>query len=89
MAFVDELSPLFADFAASCAIGGVSVAAIFSNRGEDALYAAGTQPVLIVRSADVSTTPRGTAAVVNGVAYSVAKIELDGTGISRVILEKA
>lgn len=90
MAFTEELSPFFADFAAaSCTIGGVSVDAIFSNRAEDALFAAGTSPVLTVRSADVSTTARGAAVVVNGTSYTVAKIENDGTGLARVLLEKA
>lgn len=90
MPFAETLETFFTDFvAASCTIGGVAVSAIFSNRAEDVLYAAGTAPVLTVASADVSTTPRGAAAVVNGTAYTVAKIEHDGTGLARVFLEKA
>lgn len=90
MAFTEELAPLFTDFAAaSCTIGGVAVSAVFSNGAADALFAAGTQPQLAVRSADVSAIARGTAAVVNGVSYTVAKIEHDGTGLARVLLEKA
>ncbi len=90
MAFTEELAPLFTDFAAaSCTIGGASVDAIFSNRAADALLAAGTQPQLTVKSADVSATARGAAVVVNGTNYTVAKIEHDGTGLARVLLEKA
>lgn len=90
MAFTETLTPFFADFAAtSCTIGGVSVSAIFRNEAADALLAAGTQPVLTVKSSDVAATARGTAVVVNGTNYTVAKIEPDGTGLSRVILEKA
>lgn len=89
MPFAETLDPFFADFAAgSCTIGGVTVAAIFSNRADDALLAAGSTPHLTVASADVSSTARGTAVVVNGVAYRVAQIEHDGTGLARVVLEK-
>lgn len=90
MAFTEDLAPLFTDFAAaSCTIGGVSVSAIFSNGAQDALFAAGTSPMLTVKSADVSTTARGVAVVVNSVNYTVAKIDNDGTGLARVLLEKA
>jgi hypothetical protein len=90
MAFTEELAPLFADFAAAgCTIGGVAVSAVFSNRANDALFAAGTSPVLTVKSVDVAATARGAAVVVNGTNYIVAKIEHDGTGLARVLLEKA
>jgi hypothetical protein len=88
VAFVEDLAPFFTDMAAaSCTIGGVDVAAIFSNRAEETLYAAGASPVLTCASAAVAATARGAAAVVNGVAYTVAKVEHDGTGMSRVFLE--
>lgn len=90
MAFTEDLAPFFTDFAAtSCSIGGVAVSAVFVNVAADALFAAGTSPALAVQSADVAATARGTAVVVNGVNYTVAKIEHDGTGMARVLLEKA
>lgn len=90
MAFTETPDSFFTDYAAtSCTIGGVSVSAIFGNEAADALMAAGTQPVLTVKSSDVASTARGTAVVVNGTNYTVAKIEPDGTGFSRVILEKS
>lgn len=89
MAFTEDLAPFFADFAAaSCTIGGVAVSAVLVNRAEDALFAAGTSPYLAVKSSDVAATARGTAVVVNGTSYTVAKIEHDGTGMARVLLEK-
>lgn len=90
MAFTEDLAPYFADFAAtSCAIGGVAVDAIFANRPAETLYASGTAPALTAKSADVSTVARGDPAVVNGLAYTVAKIEHDGTGLARLTLERA
>ncbi len=89
MAFAETLDPFFADFAAtSCTIGGVAVSAIFSNASADTLLAAGRQPSITVKSADVASTARGTAVVVNGTNYTVALIEHDGTGMARVVLEK-
>lgn len=90
MAFTEDLDQFVDtnDFAITVTIGGVSVSAIFDNEAADALMASGTQPVLTVKSSDVSATARGTAVVVNGTNYTVAKIEPDGTGFSRVILEK-
>lgn len=91
MAFTEDLDEFFpADgFSQAVTIGGVSVQAVFRNEASDALLAAGTQPVLTVKSSDVASTARGTAVVVNGTNYTVAKIEPDGTGFSRVILEKS
>lgn len=90
MAFVAETAPFLTDFAAtSCTIGGVAVSAIFSNRSEDALLVAGSQPYLTVKSSDVAATARGTAAVVNGTNYTVAKVDPDGTGFARVTLQEA
>jgi hypothetical protein len=69
-------------------IGAASVVGIFSNRAADALFAAGASPSLTVKSTDVVATARGTAVVVDGTSYTVAKIEHDGTGMARVLLEK-
>lgn len=89
MGLIVETAPFFADFAAtSCTIGGVAVSAIFHNASADSLMAAGTQPYLEIASADVASTARGTAVVVNGTNYTVAKIEPDGTGFSKVLLER-
>jgi hypothetical protein len=88
MAFTEDLAPFFTDLAISCTIGGAVVDAIFSNRAEETLYAAGTSPTLTVKSEDVSETARGDAVTVSGAAYTVARIEHDGTGMARVTLEK-
>ena len=92
MAFTEDLDE-FLDvddgFAVTATIASVAVTGIFSKSSADALMAAGTQPVLTVKSTDVAATARGTAVVVNGTNYTVAKIEPDGTGFSKVLLELA
>jgi hypothetical protein len=89
--FAEDLGEFFdtADgFAVTATIAGSSVTAIFTNAAADTLLAAGTSPSLVVKSSDVSATARGAAVVVNGTNYTVAKIEHDGTGMARVLLEK-
>lgn len=74
-------------------LAGVAVDGIFDNG-----YALGsvgpfgmasTQPTLTLATANVPASPEGQAAVVNGVAYIVATHEPDGTGVSRLLLEKS
>ena len=92
--FVEDLAAYFTDFAAnSCTVGGVNVRAIFDNGyalGDVGMVGiSGSQPVLTVRSASVPASPVGLAAVVGGVSYVVAAAEPDGTGLSRLLLERA
>jgi hypothetical protein len=93
MAFTEDLSE-FMDtddgFAITVTIAAVSRAAVFVNAPAEAFgMVAGTQPMLVLPSADVAAVARGDAVVANGTNYTVAKIDNDGTGMARVILEKA
>lgn len=88
--FAENLDAFFdvaGGFASSATIAGVPVLCIFDKEARDVLFAAGNSPQLTVKSADVYATPRGAAVVVNGSSYTVAKIEHDGTGLARVLLE--
>lgn len=49
---------------------------------------ASSQPALTLATADVPAQPRGKPAVVRGLDYVIADHEPDGTGISRLLLEK-
>ena len=92
--FAENLSPFFADFAAtSCSVNGVVVRAIFENDyslgGVGLAGMSGTQPTLMLPTASISADPVGQAAVVDGTSYVVAAHEPDGTGISLLRLERA
>jgi len=93
--FAEDLSAFMntSEFATTVTLNGVSTAAIF-----DAAYALGSvgtfgmassQPVLTLATADVPANPAGLSVVANGASYVVSGHEPDGTGISRLILEKA
>lgn len=77
-----------AGFAEYLTIGAASVAAIFDNAFSDPLgIVAGTQPVFIAATADVATLAVGDTVTRGATSYTVASIEPDGTGITRVMLK--
>ena len=91
--FVEDFSAFLTDFGVSCTVAGQAVQAIFDNGfalGDVGMAGmAGTQPVLTVPTASVPASPVGSAAVVNATNYEVAAHEPDGTGMSRLLLERA
>ena len=91
--FVENHSIFMADFGVDATLAGQAVRGIFDNGfslGDVGMAGmAGTQPVLTLPTASVPASPVGAAAVVNTVSYVVAAHEPDGTGISRLLLERA
>lgn len=90
--FVEDHSAFLADFAVSCTVAGQAVQAIFDNGfalGDVGLGMASTQPALTLPTSVVPASPIGVAAVVNATNYLVAAHEPDGTGMSRLLLERA
>jgi hypothetical protein len=89
----ESLPAFFADFAVSCTVNGVARRGIFdagSRLGAVGMAGITTvQPTLTLPTADVSANPVGQAVVVNAVSYVVAEHDVDGTGISTLILERA
>ncbi len=80
------------EFATSVTVGGVAVPAIFDNGyalgSVGGFGMASTQPAITLATANVPAAPEGQAVVVNSVAYLVASHEPDGTGVSRLLLER-
>ena len=91
--FVENHSAYLADFAVTATVNGQAVQAIFDNGfalGAVGLAGmAGVQPTLTLPTASVPASPIGVAAVVNATNYLVAAHEPDGTGMSRLLLERA
>jgi hypothetical protein len=93
--FTEDLSAFMnvAEFATSVTLNGVAKAAIFDNA--NALGSVGpfgmasTAPVLTMATADVPASPVGLPVVANGITYTIAAHEPDGTGVSRLVLEAA
>lgn len=63
------------------------VTVIFDRPSAEALEVSGYAPEIWAKSSDVSAVAVGAAVTVNGTAYTVATIEPDGTGVTRMELE--
>lgn len=93
--FTENLPAFFraAGFGTSVTVGGVARVGIFdAGTRLGAVGMAGvatTQPTLTLPTADVPSPAVGQAVIVNGVNYLVAEHDLDGTGVSTLILERA
>lgn len=92
--FAEDLSAFFnpAEMADSITLNSVAVSAMFDNGyalgNVGSMGAAGAQPILTLATTNVPANPVGTLAVVNGITYSVAAHEPDGTGVSTLYLER-
>lgn len=92
MAFVENSSDFINDDTPGyvlATVGGVPVGGLFDDAYLDPLGMSGSQPALLCASADVSTAIHGTAVVVDLVNYTVASIQPDGTGMTRLLLQEA
>lgn len=90
MAMLEDLSPFFstAEFADTAIIGGTEVRVIFERPFADPFGGVvdSTQPQCLAPSASVLHARQGASVVIGGQAYTVERIEPDGTGLSRIVL---
>lgn len=94
MAMTEDLSAFFNtdEFAIAATLNGVAVRGIFDSAFDLAsvgVYGmAGSAPVFTLASSDVPANPVGLSLLASAITYTVAAHEPDGTGISRLILER-
>ena len=92
MAFVEDLAPFFStgDFAIDATLGGTAVTGIFDAAYLEPLgnIVEGVGPVFTLPSADAASAAHGTTLVIGATTYKVRGIELDGTGVTLLRLEK-
>jgi hypothetical protein len=89
MSFVEHLASYFTDFGTDAVIGGASVRGVFDNEYVTSLgLVDGTHPVFLASSSAVSSSSVGDLITVGGVSYSIGRVEPDGTGMTRLILER-
>lgn len=91
MAFTEDLG-VFLDsttgFAVNAVLGAATVPVIFDAAFADVLgIVAATQPVALASSADVSAATVGGTITIEAVAYTIAEIQPDGTGLTRLMLK--
>lgn len=82
-AVVKHLSNATADF-----WFGITVDGIFDNAYLDALGFSGATPVFNCISSAVVSAAQGDAVVISGVNYTISRIEPDGVGMTRLVLQE-
>ena len=91
--FVEDLSAFFStsEFAVTASFAGGTAAVIFDNGYQGALngFIESSAPSITGPSAALATLGQGTSVTVNSVAYKVMEVQPDGTGITKLMLEKA
>lgn len=92
MAFAEDLD-VFLDtdeFAVPAVLpGAVTVNVIFDNQYASPFDISASRPSCIGKSADLDSLLFGAEIVIGGVDYVVRSVEPDGTGMTRLMLEKA
>jgi len=90
MAFTETFAPFMADFAVDATVAGVGVLGIFDDAYQDVLgLVAGTTPVFLLPTASVGSATLGSSVVIGAASYTIARIEPDGTGLTRLVLQEA
>jgi hypothetical protein len=91
MALGETLTDFFwvsGGFAENATIGAATVPVIFDNAAADPLgIVAGTRPEALAVEADVASIAVGDTVTIRSVAYTVAEILPDGTGLTRLMLK--
>ncbi len=88
MALDEDFAEFMADFGVSAKVGATVVTGIFDNAEADTFgLVANTRSVLTVATEDIPAAAVGTTVVVNGTTYTIAELQPDGTGITRLMLK--
>lgn len=93
MAFVEDLSMFFGDFAVAATLASVAVPSgvIFDAEYLEALgnVVEGRAPVALAIATEVPSVAHGQALVIGAATYTVRGVEPDGTGLVLLRLEEA
>lgn len=88
MPLTETFAPFFADFGVLATLpSGAEVRGIFDNGFVDAFGVAETEKAFTAATADVSALVYGHTVTIGGTAYTVAEVQPDGTGMTRVRLK--
>ena len=94
MAFVEDLDLFLseAEFAVPCTLpGGAVVQVIFDNAHSDALGNAfeSSDPQALGKTSELLGLSHGAEVLIEALAWSVVGVQPDGTGMTRLLLERA
>lgn len=91
MAIGETLTDFFytsGGFAENATIGAATVTVIFDNAAADPFgIVAGTHPEALAISTEVASVAVGDTITLRSITYTVAEIQPDGTGLTRLMLK--
>jgi hypothetical protein len=88
MSLTEDLAPFFVDFGVTATLSsGAAVRGIFDNGFVDAFGVSETEKAFTAATAEVSALAYGNTVTISGTAYTVAELQPDGTGMTRVRLK--
>lgn len=89
MTFTADLDAFLSDFAIAATLPSTAVVrGILDNGFDSALGMTGSEPAFVGRSADLDGLSYGAAITIGATAYTVRGVQPDGTGLTRLILER-
>jgi len=77
-----------AGFGVDATVDGISVEGIFDAEYVESLEVEETAPAFTCKTSDVTSAAHGDAVVVNATNYTIAGVEPDGTGMTKLILRE-
>jgi len=90
MAFDEDMDVFLDEFAVTAVLpGAVTVNVIFDNQYASPFDISASRPSCLGKSSDLDAMSYGAEIMVSGVDYVVRSVEPDGTGMTRLMLEKA
>ena len=88
MPLTEDFAPYFADFGVDATLpSGAVVRGIFDNGFVDAFGVSDTEKAFTAPATAVSALVYGHTVTISGTAYTVAELQPDGTGVTRVRLK--
>jgi hypothetical protein len=88
MPLTEDFAPFFTDFGVTATLAsGGTVRGIFDNGFVDVFGVSETEKAFTAATADVSALAYGNTVTISGTAYTVAELQPDGTGMTRVRLK--
>lgn len=89
MAFTEDLTAFFNDFAVDATLNGSAVSVIFDAVYQDQFNVESFGPVATILTSQAASVAHGQSLVIGTTTYTVRGIEPDGTGITLLRLERA
>jgi hypothetical protein len=90
MAFAENIDDFMPDFSVSCSIGPVVFLAVFDNPQADTFGIVANTASSILASTEeltIASAAVGSSIIVDSTTYTIAEMQQDGTGMTRLMLK--